>query len=303
MRKASIASAIILLLLISLSSPIMVSASDSTISTDITWSGQQTLSGNLTIAQGATLTILPGTTIDCGDNYWIEVDGTLIANDANFFSSTPPVTQGSHGAGLWKGLIINSGGSAFINDTLIENAKTGILVNGELNANSIQIFDSYIGINNMATSTIDGYHSEQIDYDSIQNSGTLELSNAEIEYSATGIHTSGTSTVTNSNFSSVGVALKNLAGQTTAENIKFDFVTVGISSQISAKVSVSNVFGQDIALLIDAANSDDLTVEGVSASGNRILVSNGATSLTISNVSFDGSIDSNSPSIDQRCTG
>ena len=303
MRKASIASAIILLLLISLSGPIMVSASDSIVSTDITWSGQQTLSGNLTIAQGATLTILPGTTIDCGDNYWIEVEGTLIANDANFFSSTPPVTQGSHGAGLWKGLIINSGGSAFINDTLIENAKTGILVNGELNANSIQIFDSYIGINNMATSTIDGYHSEQIDYDSIQNSGTLELSNAEIEHSATGIQTTGTSAVTNSNFSSVGVALKNLAGQTTAENIRFDFVTVGISSQISAKVSVSNVLGQDIALLIDAANSDDLTVEGVSASGNRILVSNGATSLTISNVSFAGTVDSNSPPIDQRCTG
>ena len=54
MRKTFIAPAIILLFLLSLLSPVMVSASDSTISTNVTWSGQQILSGNLTIAQGVT---------------------------------------------------------------------------------------------------------------------------------------------------------------------------------------------------------------------------------------------------------
>ena len=151
MRKTLIAPAIILLFLLSLLSPVMVSASDSTISTNVTWSGQQTLSGNLTIAQGVTLTIEPGTTIDCGDNYWIQVEGSLIANDATFFSSTPPVTQGSHGAGLWKGLIISLGATAVLNDTLIDNAKTAILVNGRLNANDLQISDSYIGVNNIGS--------------------------------------------------------------------------------------------------------------------------------------------------------
>jgi len=303
MRKTSTASAIITLLLISLSGPIIVSASDSTISTDVTWSGQQTLSGNLTVNQGATLTIQPGTTIDCGDNFWIEVEGTLIADDAHFFSSTPPVTQGSHGAGLWKGLVIGSSGVAFLNDTLIENAKTGILVNGELNANRLQIEHSYIGINNLASTIIDGYSSVQIDYDSILNSGILGISNVEIEQSATGIQTSGTSTISNSNFSSVGVALKNMAGETNANNIGFISVTVGISSQLSSKVSVSNVHGQNIALLIDAANSDDLSVDDVVVSGDRILVSNGATSFSLSNISFDGQINSITPSIDQHCIG
>lgn len=303
MRKTLIAPAIILLFLLSLLSPVMVSASDSTISTNVTWSGQQTLSGNLTIAQGVTLTIEPGTTIDCGDNYWIQVEGSLIANDATFFSSTPPVTQGSHGAGLWKGLIISLGATAVLNDTLIDNAKTAILVNGQLNANNLQISDSYIGVNNIGSSVINGYFSEQIDYDSIQNSGTLELSNAEISQSATGIQTTGITTISQSNFSSVGVALKNLAGETSGQDIGLSSVTVGISSQLSAKVEISNIYGQDIALLVDAANSDDLTLDGISASGDRILVSNGATAFTLSNVSFSGQIDSINPSIDQQCIG
>ena len=303
MGKTSVASAIILLLLISLSSPIMVSASDSTISTNVTWSGQQILSGNLTIAQGATLTIESGTTIDCGDNYWILVEGTLIVDGAYFFSSTPPVTQGSHGAGLWKGLVIASTGQALLNDTNIENAKTGILVNGYLTANDLHIAHSYIGVNNAANSIINGYISDEIDYDSIQNSGTLELSNAEISQSASGVQTSGDSRIIQSNFSSIGVALKNIAGETVAEDIGLFSVTVGISSQLSAKVSVSNVHGQNIALLIDAGNSDDLTVDGVIVSGYRLLVSNGATSFSLSNISFDGEVNSIVSALDQQCIG
>ena len=302
MRKASTASIIITLLMISLSSPLMVSAADSTISSDVTWSGQQILSGNITISQGVTLTIQPGTTIDCGDNFWIQVDGTIIAENAHFFSSTPPVTQGSHGAGLWKGLIIGTSGIALINDTLIENAKTAILVNGQLIANELQINHSYIGINNIAHSTIDGYFSSQIDYDSIQNSGLLELDNANIEQSATGVQTSGTSTISNSNFSSVGVALKNIAGQIDADEIRFDSVTVGISSQLHSKVRISNIIGENVALLLDAANSDDLLVENAVVSGSRALVSNAASSFLISNISFDGD-SSNGPVIDQQCVG
>ena len=303
MRKTTTASVIITLLMISLSSPVMISSADSTISTDLTWSGQQVLSGNITISQGTTLTIQPGTTIDCGDDFWIQVDGTIIADDASFFSSTPPVTQGSHGAGLWKGLIIGYSGIALMNNTLIENAKTAILVNGQFTANNLQINHSYIGINNLGVSTIDGYLSSQIDYDSIQNSGTLQLSRAEIDQSASGVQTSGTSIITNSNFSSVGVALKNIAGQTNAESIGFTSVTVGISSQINSKVRVSNIIGMDVSLLIDAANSDDLHVENGVISGNRALVSNEASSFMISNISFDGLSNNYGPAIDQQCLG
>ena len=302
MRKTTTASIIITLLMISLSSPLMVRAADSTISSDISWSGQQILSGNITISQGATLTIQPGTTVDCGDNFWIQVDGTIIVDEAHFFSSTPPVTQGSHGAGLWKGLIIGTSGTALINNTLIENAKTAILVNGQLIANELQINHSYIGINNLAHSIIDGYSSSQIDYDSIQSSGLLELDDAHIEQSATGIQTSGISTISNSNFSSVGVALKNIAGQIEADDIRFDSVTVGISSQINSKVRISNIIGDNVALLVDAANSDDLLVENAVVSGSRALVSNAASSFEFSNISFDGD-SSIGPVIDQQCVG
>lgn len=302
MRKTTTAPIIITLLMISLSSPMMVNAADSTISSDVTWSGEQILSGNITISQGVTLTIQPGTTVDCGDNFWIHVDGTIIAEDAHFFSSTPPVTQGSHGAGLWKGLIIGTTGTAFINNTLIENAKTAILVNGQLTANELHINHSYIGINNLAHSTIDGYFSSQIDYDSIQNSGVLDLADGKIEQSATGIQTSGTSTITDSNFSSVGVALKNIAGQIYADDISLNSVTVGIYSQINSIVRVSNIVGVNVALLVDAANSDDLLVENAVVSGSRALVSNEASSFELSNISFDGDT-SNGPAIDQQCIG
>tara|TARA_B110001452_G_scaffold197161_1_gene167120 strand:+ start:5608 stop:10308 length:4701 start_codon:yes stop_codon:yes gene_type:complete len=303
MRKTTTATVIITLLLFSLSSPFLVSASDSTISSDITWSGQHILSGNVTVSQGATLTIEPGSSIDCGDDFWIQIEGTIISENAHFFSSTPPVTQGSHGAGLWKGLVIESSGIGFFNNTLIENAKTGILVNGELNANNLQITHSYIGVNNAANSNINGYYSFQIDYQSIQNDGDLVLSNSIIEHSATGIQTSGISSISDSNFSNVGVALKNLAGETIAQDLDLEMVTVGIASQTSAKVRISNVLGQDIALLIDAANSDDLHIDNVDISGDRILVSNSASSFRISNVSFTGNLAINAPSIDQQCIG
>ncbi len=303
MRQAIPAFSIVILLSVSLLTPLPVNATDSTISSDIVWSGDHTLSGNITVSNGAKLTIEPGTTIDCGDDFWIQIDGMIVAQDAHFFSSTPPVTQGSHGAGLWKGLLINNGGIAFLNNTLIENAKTAIKVDGELNAVDLVINDSYIGINNDGNSIITGYSSFQIDYDSIQNSGTLVLSDGNIVQSAVGIHTSGNTSVTHSEFSSVGIALNSASGQTTAQDIELDTVTVGLTSQLSAKVEVSEITGQNIALLIDASNSDDLEVSEVNVSGDRVLVANSATSYFISNLNFQSDITQTRPVIDQHCIG
>ena len=214
MRKDLSAVHLVILLLVSLTLPLGTNATDSSISTDITWSGQHTLTGNVTITQGVTLTIEQGSSIDCGDGYWILVEGNLVAETTHFFSSTDPVTQGSHGAGLWKGIEIASSGSAILTETLIENAKTALKINGQLTANGLEIMHSYVGVNNLATSDIVDYSSNQIDYDSIQNSGTLTISNAQINQSAIGIHTTGFTTVLESNFSSVGIALNTPKCQT-----------------------------------------------------------------------------------------
>ena len=41
-----------------------VSGADSTVTVNTTWSGQLTLTGNVTVASGATLTVEPGTAVD-----------------------------------------------------------------------------------------------------------------------------------------------------------------------------------------------------------------------------------------------
>ena len=303
MRKNSFAVQLVILLLLSLLTPLSTNATDSTISTNMTWSGQHTLTGNVTIIHGMTLTIEPGASIDCGDDYWILVEGNLVAEGAHFFSSAIPLTQGSHGAGLWKGIEIATGGNANLNGTLIENAKTAVKINGELEANNLQIKHSYIGVNNLANSNIQGYNSHQIDYDSVQNSGILTISNAQINQSAIGIHTTGITTVSQSNFSSIGVALSTPSGELNANNIQLETITVGITSQSSSKVHVSDITGSNVSLLVDAGNSDELQISDVDITGDRVLVSNQATSFEISNLSFARTTTHNTPSIDQNCLG
>ena len=78
----------------------MASAVDSTVSVDTTWTGDMVLSGNITVASGATLTVEPGATVDAR-TYNINVEGSMVVERAQFYSSVVPQTQGSHGQGLW----------------------------------------------------------------------------------------------------------------------------------------------------------------------------------------------------------
>ena len=107
-------------------------AVDSSIQVNTTWSGSVVLTGNVTVSNGSTLTLSPGTTVDGGDGYWIRVDGTLVANSAEFFSSQTPLTAGSHGAGLWTGIYVANKGHAVLDQVTINNAKTAVKVDGHL---------------------------------------------------------------------------------------------------------------------------------------------------------------------------
>ncbi len=132
---------VLLLLVAPMTSFITPSSADSVINSDTDWSGEIILSGNVTVANGTTLTIQPGTTIDAKE-YWISVEGTLNANDVFFNSSIPSLTQGSHGAGLWVGLEIAANGHANLQNVIIENAEIGVLVEGTLQATQLIVNDS-----------------------------------------------------------------------------------------------------------------------------------------------------------------
>ena len=164
MRTVRALCLVTLLLLTPLSfmaSPAM--AADTSVNVDTTWSGDVVLTGNVTVMNGSTLTLSPGTTVDGGDGYWIRVDGTLDASNAQFFSSQTPVTAGSHGAGLWTGIYIASKGHAVLSDVTIENAKTAIKVDGQLTAFKTTVKDAYIGINVMGSADINILTAEHID--------------------------------------------------------------------------------------------------------------------------------------------
>ena len=73
-----------LILLASTLSPVL--AGDVVTTEDVIISGNYTMTGNYTVSHGTTLEVKPGAVIDMGE-YWMEVEGTLIASDSTIMLS------------------------------------------------------------------------------------------------------------------------------------------------------------------------------------------------------------------------
>lgn len=304
MRTLRAVSLAFLLLCTSLSMMIVsTSAVDTSLSSDTTWSGEVVLSGNVTVLAGTTLTLQPGTTVDGGDGHWIRIEGTLAATDSEFFSSQAPLTEGSHGAGMWTGLHITSTGNAVLDNTTINNSKTGIKVEGELTATTLTVNDAYIGLNVFGSAEINGLDAAHIDYDVVRNSGDFNLTTGSFTDVAGGVWSTGTTFIEGVALSNVGTALRSNSGSLTAQSISLHGATVGIASSEGASTHVSDVSGANISLFIDASNSNDLTVDSATISGKRLLLGNGVQSFSLDGIDFDHSENSVPAVIDQRCTG
>ena len=92
--------ALVLSALIVISSLSTVIASDTVTTQDVELSGNYTMTGNYTVSHGTTLTIKPGSVIDMQD-YWMSVEGNLVANNVTIMSSIQTTSPGSHNAGVW----------------------------------------------------------------------------------------------------------------------------------------------------------------------------------------------------------
>ena len=304
MRTAQASTLIMLLLLASLSAVMQpANAADTTVNTETTWSGEIVLTGNVTVANGTTLTIAPGTTIDAGEDHWIRIEGSLIASDTTLSSSATPLTQGSHGAGLWVGIQIESNGHAQLSNVTINNSKTAVRNHGNLVATTLHINDAYIGLSNSGTASLADLTAQDIDYDVVRTSGSLNVEVATFTNVAGGIVSSGTSDVSDLSFYQTGLALKATSGHLQASGVSFDGVTVGIASQAGAVASVASVIGTNVALVVDAADSDDLTLDTMVISGHRLLLANGATHLQAEDITFVGNLNETRAVLDQRCNG
>ena len=122
-----------------------IAMADSTISSSTTWSGNVVLSGNVTVDASTTLVIESGTVVDA-QSYWLQIDGTLEASDAQFMTTETSTSPGSTGAGLWGGIKISYGGSAVLSNVSISGAESALEVHGDATIHeSISIMNSYIG--------------------------------------------------------------------------------------------------------------------------------------------------------------
>ena len=170
--------ALVLATLLIISSTVSVIASDTVTTQDVELSGNQTMTGNYTVSHGTKLTIKPGTIIDMQD-YWMKVDGELVADDATIMSSIQTTSPGSHNAGVWDALTITSMGVANLDEVTISNAKSCIIVDGTLTATNLSMEDCLIGMEVDGTATISGISLLHVDNDGIRVTGDADISDAE----------------------------------------------------------------------------------------------------------------------------
>ena len=173
-RKRSKSLSIVFLMLISVIAPVSISSvSADVITSNTTWSGNHTLSSDLTIEAGSTLTIQPGAIIDARE-YAIIVNGTLIATDADFIS-TVTGSSSSHGAGLWTGIIGNQNSQITLDRVSISGAETALLNHGDASVSLSSVQDVYIGIDNHGDLTISNTSILASDVYGIRNQGNMEV--------------------------------------------------------------------------------------------------------------------------------
>ena len=282
----------------------MVPAADSTVTVNTTWSGNVILEGNVTVDQGATLTLEPGTTVDA-KTYSLTVEGTLDADQASFFSSTAPLTQGSHGQGLWIGLVIAPTGTATLDDVSISNASAALRVEGTLTANGLILNDAYRGIAvHGGTAVVDDLTARGMDYEAVYlDSGSLTLSNAEMTDTAVGLDSSGTAIVTGIDVSHTGIGVRAHAGSLHVDGLELDDVAVGIAANPGAAINISNVAGANLSIAIDAANSDNLKIHEAVLSGQRMLLGTSVSGFELHNVEFDATHQDTRYVVDMKCSG
>ena len=300
MRSQAIA---LFVLLLATSLTPFVSSDVTITATDATWDGEShVLDGNVTVSSTSTLTIESGAIIDTGD-YWIQIDGSLIATDVEFMSSLTPTSQGSTGAGLWPGIIISSTADAVLTNVTIRGAESALAVYGDVTIHEeILITNSYIGLDIHASGTViaENVTMDTIDIQAVNNEGQLTVTTGEFTNAATGIHSSNQLTASDVTFTQTGFALDIVAGDATITGLGLDNVSVGIGSDAGASTTVSSIFGQSVTLLIDGSGTDDLTVSDALLTGDRLLWGS-VESIYVSEINFtQQALDRTA--IDIRCT-
>ena len=278
-----------------------LSASDSTISTNTTWSGTVVLNGNVTVDSSSTLVISPGTIVDAR-SYWLQIDGVLHASDAEFMTSEVSSSLGSSGAGLWGGVLVSTGASADLTNISISGAESALTVHGDVTIHdSISINNSFIGFDISSSGTVDAENvtMSTIDVQSVVNHGNFAIDRGMFTNTGTGILSTNTLTANDVSFFETGVAIDIISGTASITGLGLENVSVAVGSDAGASTTVSSIYGEGVGLVIDGTDADDLTVSNALLSGDRLLWG-AMDTISFNDVNFtQENVDR--PAVDIRC--
>lgn len=301
-RTKALSTAALLLTVLLL--PFAASAADSTVTVNTTWSGTVSLSGNVTVASGATLVVAPGTEVDAGE-FSIVVEGTLEADQASFFSSVTPITQGSHGQGLWPGIVVEPNGVVELNEVTVSNASAGVLVKGNLSATKVVFNDAYRGISVVGGhASVNDFTANRMDYEALYvESGTLSLETGLANEVAVGLANHDDANLTDFTVREAGVGVQAQAGIMELHGLGLVNASVGIATVSGAQTNISSVQGSGLALGMDLGDADDFTLVNGQFAGQRFIVGQGTTAFNIHDTVFSGDLNETRAAVDVRCDG
>ena len=263
-----------------------VVANDTVTTQDVDLSGNHVMTGNYTVSKGTTLTIKSGTVIDMQD-YWLKVDGTLIAENSTIMSSIQTTSPGSHNAGVWDALTVSQNGSANLDNITISNAKSCLIVDGTLNAKSLTIEDCLIGIEVAGQADITVLSVESVDNDGLRISGSARLSDVVLTEITTGLASTGNVALTDGDFTQTGTGVSLSGGSADIEDLNF-ISGVGNAVSISSSVSgdIDGMTGTSRNAIV-AIDSNGFSVSNIDMSGERLVNSWSAGNLSISDAIYD----------------
>ena len=263
-----------------------VVANDTVTTQDVDISGNYVMTGNYTVSHGTTLTIKPGTIVDMQD-YWMKVDGTLIADNATIMSSIQTTGPGSHNAGVWDDLTISQGGSANLDNVTISNAKSCIIADGVLTAKSLTIEDCLIGIEVSGQVDISSLSIESVDNDGMRVSAQATLSDVVLTDTTTGLASTGTVSLTGGDFTQTGTGISLAGGSADIEDLNFiSGVGNAVSISSSASGDIDGMTGTSRNAIV-AIDANGFSLSNINMSGERLINSWSAGNLSILNAVYD----------------
>jgi hypothetical protein len=289
----------VLLTILILTSTILplVDAADTVTAGDDVMSGIEVLDGNYTVSAGDTLTIAAGTTLDAKD-YWILVEGSLVATDATFFSSTPGSGQNGTSAGVWNGIIIAPDGDAVLDGVTISDARTCISVAGRLDATTLTLSHCLIGMEISGTANLTGLNGIDLQSEGIRNTGTLNITDSNISNTGMAISSSGNLDVDNLDIVDSGAGVYVTAGSATIDNLEVVNLSMGLHVEDGVSGYMTGMTGERNVLAIDAGDSSNFPFQDISLGAERLLQAWNPGDISVSNAHINGSFNSERAAID-----